>query len=132
LASIRNRRSLIFLENLVDLIVLALARAEPATGAFLLRDDEEVATPELIRRLGRHLGRKPRLWPFPPALLRLGAAAAGKSGMADRLLGTLAIDDSQTRTTLNWKPRFGLDEGLAATCRWFRDRADAGPGRSPL
>ncbi len=127
-ASIANRRSLVFLDNLVDLVELALAHPAARDGTFLLRDEEEVSTPELIRRIARALGRPARLFACPPPLLRLAARAAGHRAAADRLLGSLSIDDTATRDQLGWRPRVALDDGLAATCRWYRsEQAGARP-----
>ncbi len=120
-ASLRNRRALVFLENLIDLIELALTHAAAPRGTFLLRDAEEVSTPELVRRMARQLERPARLSPCPPELLRLAATIAGRRAAADRLLGSLSVDDSETRVRLGWQPRFSLDDGLAATCRWYRE-----------
>lgn len=128
LASIGNRRALIFLDNLLDLIEILLTGATPASGVFLLRDEEEVSTPELVRRMARSLGRSARLFPCPPGLLRAAARLAGRSAAADRLLGSLQIDDAATRAALGWHPRLGLDEGLAKTGQWYRTRPiHAGP-----
>jgi nucleoside-diphosphate-sugar epimerase len=90
----------------------------------LLRDDIEVSTPELLRRIAHQLGREPRMWPFPPALLRLALSLLGRGGMAAALIGSLSIDDSATRSRLHWQPRVSLDEGIAATCRAFRERPE--------
>jgi nucleoside-diphosphate-sugar epimerase len=118
-ASIRNRRAFIFIDNLLDVIEVLLAVEAPG-GIYLLRDDDEVSTPELLRRVAPHLGCALRMFPFPPGLLRLGLNAIGRRGMASALIGSLSIDDSATRARLNWKPRISLDDGLAATCRAFR------------
>jgi nucleoside-diphosphate-sugar epimerase len=122
LASIRNRRAFIFMDNLLDAIEALLAIEAPG-GVYLLRDNEEVSTPELLRRMAHHLGCAPRLFPVPPALLRLMLTAMGRSSMAASLIGSLSIDDGVTRARLNWQPRISLDDGLAATCRAFRDIA---------
>jgi nucleoside-diphosphate-sugar epimerase len=119
-ASIANRRSLVFLDNLIDLIELALSHPAARDGTFLLRDEEEVSTPDLVRRIARALHRPARLFPCPPSLLRLAARLAGRRGAADRLLGSLSIDDSATRERLGWRPGVTLDDGLAETCRWYR------------
>src|SRR6266851_1725884 len=127
-ASIANRRSLVFLDNLVDLVEVALVHPAARDGTFLLRDEEEVSTPELIRRIARALGRPARLFACPPSLLRLAARAAGRGAAADRVLGSLSIDDAATREQLGWRPRVALDDGLAATCRWYRgEQAGARP-----
>jgi len=127
LASIANRRSLIFLDNLVDLIAVALNH-ERAQGVYLLRDDDEVSTPQLVRMIARGLGRPARLLPCPTALLRAGARLVGRTEAALRLTGTLAVDDQATRDQLGWRPRVSLAEGIDATCRWYR--AEHGSGAS--
>lgn len=123
LASVDNRRALIFLDNLLDLVVTALDHPAASGGTFLLRDAEEVSTPALIRAIATALGREARLFPCPPALLRAAAQLVGKSALADRLLESLRIDDSVTREKLGWTPRVSLADGLAATCRWYRGEA---------
>ncbi len=120
LASVDNRRSLIFLDNLLDLVVAALDHPAAAGGTFLLRDADEVSTPALIRAIATALGREARLFPCPPALLRIAAQLVGQSALADRLLDSLRIDDALTREKLGWTPRISLADGLAETCRWYR------------
>lgn len=127
LASVDNRRSLVGIDNLVDLVVALLSHPGAPGGTFLVRDAEDVSTPDLLRRLARHLGRPARLFPFPPALLRLGARLAGRADQADRVLGWLQVDDRETRGTLGWRPPLSLDDGLAATCRWYRGAARSDP-----
>jgi nucleoside-diphosphate-sugar epimerase len=122
-ASIHNRRAFVFIENLLDVIEALLAVEAPG-GVYLLRDDEEVSTPELLRRLARHLGTAPRMLPFPPGLLGLALRVIGRGGMAAALIGSLSIDDSATRSRLNWTPRISFDDGLAATCRAFQENPE--------
>jgi nucleoside-diphosphate-sugar epimerase len=119
LASIANRRSFIFIENLLDLVELALTHAAAPGAIWLMRDDEDISTPELFRRLARHEGRQVRLFPFPPGLLRQALCLAGRGRDATALIDSLAVDDTATRALLGWQPRASLDDGLAATCRWF-------------
>jgi len=123
LASIRNRRSLIFLDNLLDLIECSLTHAQAPGGVFLMRDNEELSTPALFQRLAQKLGRSARLFPFPPGLLEGGLRFLGRPSTANALLRSLSVDDGPTRTRLGWQPRVSLDAGLAATCRWFQDEA---------
>ncbi len=131
LASVHNRRSLVGLDNLVDLVETALRHPAARYGTFLVRDDEEVSTPELVRRIAMALGRAPRLFPTPPAALRVVARMLGRADAAERLLGSLRVDDSATRERLGWRPRVPLDEGLAASCAWFRaERGAAAPARA--
>ena len=118
-AAIRNRRSLIALENLLDLVERAIEHPA-APGRVLLMRDVELSTPELVRAIAGHLGRRPRLFPMPPALLRLGAAMLGQREAAGRLLDSLVVDDGTTRQALGWQPRIGFDAAMAAACAGFR------------
>ena len=120
LAGIANRRSLVFLDNLVDLVLAVLAHERAAGGTFLLRDDEDISTPSLIRMMAEQLGRPARLFRCPASVLRAAARLGGRADAAERLLGSLRVDDAATRATLGWRPRVLLAEGLAATCRWYR------------
>lgn len=124
LGSIRNSRSLIYIENLVDVLAVCVAHASAAGKIFLVSDGEDVSTPELIRRLARAMGCRARLVPFPPVLLRLAGSLSGKSAEIERLLGSLCIDNSTIRRELGWAPSFSMDQGLRETARWYRDRAD--------
>ncbi len=107
-----NRRSLIALDNLVDLIVTCLDHPRVAGETFLVSDGEDVSTADLLRGIGEALGKPLRLIPVPVSMLRAGAALLGKRAMADRLLGSLQVDSSKVRDVLGWKPPIGLDEGL--------------------
>jgi len=119
LASVRNRRSLIYLGNLVDAIARCTQHPS-ARGAFLVSDEEIVSTPELVSRIARALDRPARLVPAPPALLRVAGMIAGRRDEIRRLTGNLAIDSSRARRLLDWRPPYTLDAGLAETARWFR------------
>ena len=120
LGAVRNRRSLLNLGNLADAIGLCLAHPDAPGGTFLLRDGEDLSTPELVRRLARALERHAPLFPVPVGLLKLGAGCIGKSAQAGRLLGSLTVDDRLIRQELAWNPPFTVDEGLAETAAWFR------------
>jgi nucleoside-diphosphate-sugar epimerase len=118
-ASVRNRRSLIYVGNLVDAIA-RFAEHPGARGPFLVGDEESVSTPELVSRIARVLGRPARLLPAPPALLRVAGVIAGRRDEIRRLTGNLAIDSLRARRLLDWRPPYTLDAGLAQTARWFR------------
>lgn len=118
-AMVRNRRSLIYLGNLVDAI--ARCTEHPAAqGPYLVSDAEAVSTPELVSRIARALERPARLVPAPPALLRAAGMIAGRRDEMRRLTGNLAIDSSRARRLLAWRPPYALDEGLSETARWFK------------
>src|SRR5712671_2229755 len=118
-ASVRNRRSLVYVGNLVDAIA-RFAEHPAARGPFLVSDEESVSTPELVSRIARALEKPARLLPAPPALLRVAGMIAGRRDEVRRLTGNLAIDSFRARQLLDWRPPYTLDAGLAETARWFR------------
>ncbi|HVQ60686.1 MAG TPA: SDR family oxidoreductase [Burkholderiales bacterium] len=118
-ASVHNRRSLIYLDNLVDAVVCC-AEHPGASGPFLVSDDDPVSTAELASRIARALARPARLVRVPAALLRLAGTMAGRGDEIRRLTGNLVLDASRARRVLNWRPRRSVDEGLADTIRWFK------------
>jgi nucleoside-diphosphate-sugar epimerase len=119
LASIDNRRSLVFLENLLDLIETALADPDAGGQSFLLRDDDDVSTPDLVRLIAGAMGKRARLFPCPPSVLRGAAQLCGRGAAAERLLETLTVDDAPTRRALGWRARVSLADGIALTTRSF-------------
>jgi len=122
LASIDNRRSLIYVENLADAIAVALREQAGATETFLLSDGEDVSTPELIRRLARAMGRPANLWPMPPNILMALGRMAGRGPAVQRLTESLQVRGTAFRQRFGWTPPFTLDQGLAETAAWFGGR----------
>lgn len=112
LGAIHNQRSLVALDNLVDLIVTCLTHPAAANQTFLVSDGEDVSTTELLRRMGKAMGHPARLIPVPASILKLAAAMVGKRDVAQRLCGFLQVDIEKTRRLLGWSPPLSLDEGL--------------------
>jgi nucleoside-diphosphate-sugar epimerase len=110
-----NKRSLVALDNLVDLIILCLEHPAAANQTFLVSDGESLSTAALLRRMGSVLGRPARLIPVPLSLLKLGATLLGKPEVAQRLCGSLEVDISKARELLDWVPPISVDEGLRRT-----------------
>ncbi len=119
LGGIDNRRSLISLDNLVDLLVHCIEAPAAAGKTFLVSDGEDLSTPELIRRIAQAMGREPRLFRMPPKLLSSAARLLGKGEVFDRLGGSLQVDISETRKQLGWTPPQSVDEGIAQTVEWY-------------
>jgi nucleoside-diphosphate-sugar epimerase len=119
-ASIRNRRSLIFVGNLADAISLCLSHPGAKGRTYLVCDAEDVSTGELVRRIARSLDRPARVFAFPTVLLEGAARLLGRKAAAKRLLGTLAVDSSSIRHELSWTPPYSMAEGLKETSAWFR------------
>ena len=113
-ARVDNRRSLIGVDNLADLLVHALDHPAAADRVFLASDGADLSTPELIRRIARAGGRRARLVPVPAGWLRAGLRLAGRPGVADRLLGSLRLDSGRARRELGWQPPRTVDAGLEA------------------
>lgn len=111
-AATENRRSLVALDNLVDLIVTCIDHPAAANETFLVSDGEDLSTTDLLRRLGSAMGKPARLLPVPPILLQGAAKLLGKVDVAQRLLGNLQVDISYTCETLGWRPLISVDEGL--------------------
>lgn len=120
LGSIRNRRSFIYLGNLVDAIAVCISRPEASGRTFLVSDGEDISTPELIRCISISMGKPARLFPFPPHLLCLIAKLTGRSAMVNRLMGSLEIDISRIKRELGWSPPYTMAQGLRETADWFK------------
>jgi nucleoside-diphosphate-sugar epimerase len=125
----RGRRSMIFVGNLADAIACCVTHPVAAGKTFLLSDGEDIATPELARRIAAALGTQARLIPIPARWLKLLVRTAQNlpygrkiQALARRLTEPLSVDSQAIRRTLGWTPPFTLDEGLRATAAWFRNR----------
>jgi nucleoside-diphosphate-sugar epimerase len=108
----QNRRSLVGLDNLVDLILVCVDHPKAANQTFLVSDGEDLCTTELLRKIGRALGRPARLIWVPPGLISFMAGLVGKKLTYRRLLGSLQVDINKTCDMLDWKPLLTVDEGL--------------------
>ncbi len=125
LGSIRNHRSLLYLGNLVEAILLCLNHPAAAGQTFLLADDAGISTPALVRAIAAAMHKPARLIPCPPPLLNLAGAITGKSAAVSRLLGSLQIDDHKIRRELGWQPRYTLAQGLRPTAEWYYQKPAA-------
>lgn len=112
LGAIHNKRSLVGIDNLVDLIIRCIDHPAAANQVFLAGDGEDISTSELLRGVGKAMDRPARLIPVPAGVLQLGATVLGRKAMAQRLLGSLQVDISKTRELLDWKPPYTVEEGL--------------------
>ncbi|MBL6928370.1 MAG: SDR family oxidoreductase [Rhodospirillales bacterium] len=124
LSTIRNARSLIYVGNLANALQISLDHEAAAGETFLVSDGEPVSTPDLVRGIAAALGTRARLFPMPETLLRGAAGALGKSAMAERLIGSLAVDDRKIREILAWHPPISMIEGLRETAAWYGQQGD--------
>ncbi len=121
LSRVSNKRSLIYLGNLVDAIVMCIEHKDAARETFLVSDGEDISTPDLIRMIARAMGKRPGLIPFPLPLLKAIGRVSGKNAEIERLTGSLCIDSSKIREVLGWKPPFTMEEGIRETVKWYRN-----------
>jgi nucleoside-diphosphate-sugar epimerase len=119
LGAIHNRRSLVALDNVVDLIVTCTIHPAAANETFLVSDGEDLSTTELIRRLARAMGRPARLVPVPAKVLMAASMLLGKQEVARRLCGTLQVNITKVREVLGWVPPVSVDEGLRRTAAHY-------------
>ncbi len=120
LGGIDNQRSLLGLTNFADLIVTCITDARAAGQTFTVCDGEDVSSAELVRRIAKALGRKPRLLPVPEGLMRLAGTCTGKTAQVQRLCSSLRIDSSHVCQTLDWNPPCTMEEELSRTAKFFR------------
>lgn len=119
LASVANARSMIYVGNLASAIEHALrARPGPARS-FLVSDDQDLSTPELIRMLGNAIHRPARLVPFPVRMLQMLGHVLGKGDEVMRLIESLRVDCSGIKQQLNWVVPFSVEHGMKETAEWF-------------
>ena len=112
LGAIHNKRSLVALDNLVDLIITCIDHPAAANQVFLAGDGEDLSTTELLQGVAKAMGKPSRLVPVPAGLLMFGATVLGKKAMAQRRLGSLQVDISKARNLLGWQPPLSVDEEL--------------------
>lgn len=119
LASVENRRSLMFVDNLCDLIARILESPVASSRVYGV-SDAVLSTPDLIRSIASGLSVSPKLFPFPLALLQLAGRLTGRRGMVDRLTQSFVIDDTDVRRDFHWQPLVSLEEGMRVTGEWYR------------
>ena len=119
-AGIKNRRSLIYIENLLDALVLSAHHPLAAGETYLLSDGESVSTGELIGMLAEELSVPARLFCCPESLMQWAARLIGKTEQVDRLLGSLLVDGNKIVRELNWILPYTLQQGISATAAWYK------------
>jgi UDP-glucose 4-epimerase len=123
LGAVRNRRSLVSVDVLADVVVRCVAHATPLGATLHVTEDDDVSTPDLLRDLAVALARPARLVSVPTSALRLAARVVGRPRVYDQLCGTLCLDVTDTRRVLAWRPACRRREALARTAAWYRGGA---------
>ncbi|RJK82502.1 UDP-glucose 4-epimerase family protein [Vibrio cholerae] len=115
----QNKRSLVSVDNLVDLIITCIDHPKAASQVFLVSDDHDVSTSEMVREMAKALGKSTWQLPIPIWCYKLAGKLFNKSDVVDRLTGSLQVDISHTKQTLGWKPPQTLQEGFKQTAQAF-------------
>jgi nucleoside-diphosphate-sugar epimerase len=113
-----NRRSFIYLENLVDFIRLCLDHPAAAGQTFLVADGHDLSTTEFIKKMASALEVSPRLIAIPPAVLNWCANIFGRAATARSLTASLQLDISKACLLLEWRPPVSVDDGLLRSVKW--------------
>ncbi|MBX9732641.1 MAG: SDR family oxidoreductase [Chitinophagaceae bacterium] len=121
-ASVNNKRSMVYVGNLVDLIVRCIHHPSAANETVLVSDGDDVSLRSLLTMMRSAMGRSARLVPVPVGLFKLAGALTGKRGMVDRLVGDLQVDSSKARSLLGWVPPYTVEQGIAATVADFMSK----------
>jgi len=120
LGAIHNQRSLVALDNLVDLIITCIDHPAAANQIFLVSDGEDLSTSELLHHTAIALDKSAKLLPVPVWLLQMAASLLGKRAVAQRLCSSLQLDITKTRQLLNWTPLVSVDDALHKTAQYYR------------
>ena len=112
LSTVKNQRSMIGMDNLVDFLIQCIDHPDTSGKTFLASDGEDLSTPELIKLIASSMGRKANLFPLPIAMLKFLGSVFGKKEEINRLVGSLRIDNSYTKEILNWRPPVSVEEGI--------------------
>lgn len=113
LGAIKNKRSMVALDNLVDLIVTCVEHPKAANQIFLVSDDQDMSTTELLQKMAHAFEKKAKLIPIPMSWIKWVATLLGKKVVADKLCGSLQVDITHTKETLGWKPPVTMEQQLA-------------------
>lgn len=119
LASICNKRSLVAVDNLVDLIITCIDHPSAANQTFLASDGEDLSTPELLQRTASAIGKHAYLLRAPVGILHFAAQCLGKTAAIQKLCGSLQLDIGKTREQLGWQPPVNIDQALEATAQYY-------------
>lgn len=116
-ACAENKRSLIFVGNLIDFIMLCIQHPKAANQTFLISDGDDVSTREMVLTISAAKKISTILVPLPEKWIRLIFRLAGKQMLAERLFGSLQVDINKAKTLLNWSPPFSFKEGISRTLK---------------
>jgi UDP-glucose 4-epimerase len=118
----QNKRSMVYVDNLISLIVECINNPNAANNTFLVSDDDDLSTKDFVKGLSVGLGKSALMLPVPNVLFSIVGKVLGKSAIIDRLCGSLQVDINHTKDTLNWQPPYSVEQGFAATAKYFKNQ----------
>ncbi len=122
-SSVRNEKSFIYIENLVDFICSCVANPAAENNVWLPSDGQNISTPDLVRLLASGLQKSPRLFSFPLSILKVLMQSVRQENAYNALCGSLALDTSKTQSALDWQPPYSLEQGIKKTLEWYKPNA---------
>lgn len=120
LGDVINKRSMVYVANLCNLIKTCIHHPNAAGRMFLVSDNHDISTPDLIRLIAKELNHQEKLWSIPVSWLYAAARVFGKEAEVDRLCGSLQVDIEETMQLLSWRPPYTVQQGVQATAQWFK------------
>ena len=121
----RNLRSLVSVDNLVDFIVTCIEHKDAKNEVFLISDDDDISTADLLEEIAKGLGVKNKAVNMPAGFINTAASAIGKSGVAQRLSGSLQVDISKAKKLLGWHPKYSTSGSIQKTARSYKSSLTA-------
>lgn len=120
--AVNNKRSIVYVGNLVDFIIRCIDHPNAANQTFLISDGEDLSLKSLIAYIRKAMGKSALLIPVPASLFKFAGKLTGKSGVVDRLVGDLQVDSSKARELLEWTPPYTVEQGISETVLDFKNR----------
>lgn len=120
--SIQNKRSLVYIENLIDLIIKSINHPAAKNQIFLVSDDQDISIKDLSKKISSALGSSGIIFPMPAQILSIIFGLVGKKELANRLIDSFRVDMTKTKQLLNWAPPFTLDQGIMKTIKSYLSR----------
>lgn len=121
LGSIDNKRSLVYVDNLADLVLECCENPSAVGKVLLVSDDHDVSTTELLKCVAKHMDKASLLIPIPSRYIKTVSKLLGKAEVGQRLCSSLQVDITETKRLLNWTPPIGFDQGVQETVSAFLD-----------
>ena len=116
---VNNKRSMVYVENLVDFIVKCIDHPAAVNQTFLVSDNHDLSLSALLNLIRTSMNKPARLIPVPEFLFKLAGLIFRKQDVVDRLVGDLQVDSSKARSLLDWKPPYSVEQGIQSTVDYF-------------